>query len=230
VAFSRTGPWTDVHALGLILAEVMTDEPPFSDPDPEAHLFEQVMSRRRPTPASKGRDVGPFEPIIAKALSLSPRDRFRNGNQLLAALEDAAAGRAASPATAVDASGDLAGVRGPRRVGRAAALAVVAGMALAGASWAFLGRGEPPGSGPPAARREPARAPATVIEPVPASATPAAPAPSVVADARPPASPARALRTGRRKGKGKGETRTNGVEAPGLVDVGDGRALFDDTK
>ena len=102
VAFSRTGPWTDVHALGLILAEVMTDEPPFSDPDPEAHLFEQVMSRRRPTPASKGRDVGLFEPVIAKALSLSPRDRWKNAGELLAALEEAAAGRAASPATAIE--------------------------------------------------------------------------------------------------------------------------------
>src|SRR3954468_13588758 len=27
VTFSRTGPWTDVHALGLLLAELLTDEP-----------------------------------------------------------------------------------------------------------------------------------------------------------------------------------------------------------
>jgi tRNA A-37 threonylcarbamoyl transferase component Bud32 len=77
VAFSRTGPWTDVHALGLMLTEVMTDEPPFSDPDPEAHMFEQVMARNRPTPMSKGRDVGLFEPIIGKALALAPRDRWK---------------------------------------------------------------------------------------------------------------------------------------------------------
>ena len=31
VAFSRTGPWTDVHGLGLILTELLTDEAPFSD-------------------------------------------------------------------------------------------------------------------------------------------------------------------------------------------------------
>jgi tRNA A-37 threonylcarbamoyl transferase component Bud32 len=94
VAFSRTGPWTDVHALGLVLTEVMTDEPPFSDRDPEAHFFEQVMAGRRPTPASKGRDVGAFEPILAKALALAPRERWRNAAELMAALDQAVLGRA----------------------------------------------------------------------------------------------------------------------------------------
>ena len=31
VQYSRTGPWTDVHALGLILTELLTDEPPYAD-------------------------------------------------------------------------------------------------------------------------------------------------------------------------------------------------------
>jgi hypothetical protein len=78
-----------VHALGLLLSEVMTDMPPFSDPDPHAHLFEQVMATLRPTPGSKGRDVGVFEPVLAKALALSPRDRFRSAGELLSALEEA---------------------------------------------------------------------------------------------------------------------------------------------
>jgi serine/threonine protein kinase len=93
VAFSRTGPWTDVHALGLMLTELMTDEAPFSDSDPDAHMFELVMARNRPTPRSKGWDVGLFEPIIAKALALAPRDRWRSAGQLLKALEDAIEGR-----------------------------------------------------------------------------------------------------------------------------------------
>jgi len=229
VAFSRTGPWTDVHALGLVLSEVMTDEPPFSDPDPEAHLFEQVMSRRRPTPAGKGRDVGPFEPIIAKALNLSPRDRWRNAGELLAALEDAAEGRQASPATATEVAGDdLAVARRPRRLGRVAAMAVVAVVTVVGGGWVFLGRRESPASGPPAVRREPARAAAVVVEPAPT--TPAAAASPVVAAAPPPTPQAAALGKGRRKNKGKGETKTKEVAAPALVDVGDGRALFNDTK
>lgn len=105
VTFSRTGPWTDVHALGLILTELMTDAPPFSDPDPEAHMFEQVMAPRRPTPASKGRDVGPFELIIGKALALSPRDRWRNAGELLDALETALAGGTADSAAAQTVAG-----------------------------------------------------------------------------------------------------------------------------
>ncbi len=44
VTFSRTGPWTDVHALGLVLSELLTGEAPFGDP--EASVHEQVMAAR----------------------------------------------------------------------------------------------------------------------------------------------------------------------------------------
>jgi serine/threonine protein kinase len=100
VSFSRTGAWTDVHALGLLLTEVMTDLPPFANRDPEAHLFEQVMARERPTPASKGWDVGAFESLIAKAVALSPRERWRNAAELLEALELAARGHSLESAVA----------------------------------------------------------------------------------------------------------------------------------
>ena len=55
------------------------------------------MARTRPTPASKGRDVGAFEPIIQKALALSPRDRWRTVEEMLAALD----GEPALPAVSV---------------------------------------------------------------------------------------------------------------------------------
>src|SRR4051812_12494003 len=86
VAFSRSGAWTDVHALGLLLTELMTGEPAFASSDPDVYVFERVMSPERPTPASRGFDVGAFEPVIAKALALAPRDRWRNAGELLAAL------------------------------------------------------------------------------------------------------------------------------------------------
>jgi eukaryotic-like serine/threonine-protein kinase len=141
VAFSRTGPWTDVHALGLILTEVMTDEPPYSEQDPDAHLFEQVMAARRPTPGGKGFDVGPFESVISKALSLSPRERFRNAAELLEALEQAKAGRAlavrdTAPATVSEPSAEREQRAFPRRsAGVALTLATLA--VVAGAGWAF---------------------------------------------------------------------------------------------
>jgi len=131
VAFSRTGPWTDVHALGLILSEVMTDEAPFVAIDPDTHLFEQVMAPLRPTPARKGRDVGRYESIIAKALTLSPRDRWKNAGELLAALDDAAAsktdrGIVASPSPVLD------GEPAQRESKVAAYSRVRRGLALAG--------------------------------------------------------------------------------------------------
>jgi eukaryotic-like serine/threonine-protein kinase len=97
VQYSRTGPWTDVHALGLILTELLTDEAPY--PDTDAHLFEQVMATVRPTPGSKGRDAGPFEPVLAKALALSPRERWSDAGDLLAALDEADARATSSEST-----------------------------------------------------------------------------------------------------------------------------------
>src|SRR5262245_56953077 len=34
LAGARTGPWTDIHALGLLLTELLTDEPPYGTSDP----------------------------------------------------------------------------------------------------------------------------------------------------------------------------------------------------
>jgi eukaryotic-like serine/threonine-protein kinase len=152
VTFSRTGPWTDVHALGLILTELMTDAPPFSDPDPEAHMFEQVMAPRRPTPASKGRNVGPFEPIIGKALALSPRDRWRNAGELLEALESALAGgtadSAATQATAGPPSVDtIAEVRQQPRSRKplgAIMLALAAAAVIGVVGWGIGAKRGPP--------------------------------------------------------------------------------------
>ena len=84
IAFGRTGYWTDVHALGLILTEMLTDQPPYTAEDKE--LFEEVMSHRRPTPAAKGIDVGTWEPVLQRAVALSPSDRWKTASELLAAL------------------------------------------------------------------------------------------------------------------------------------------------
>ncbi len=83
---TRTGPWTDVHALGLILTEMLTDRAPFDHGD-KLKLATQVMSERRPTPAKFGVDVGPWEPVLARALALTPSDRFPNAGEFLTALE-----------------------------------------------------------------------------------------------------------------------------------------------
>jgi serine/threonine protein kinase len=71
VAFGRTGPWTDVHALGLILTEMLVDEAPYQEQDMQ--LFEAVMSQQRPTPRKRGRHVGPWEAVIGKGARVVAR-------------------------------------------------------------------------------------------------------------------------------------------------------------
>ncbi|HSY41980.1 MAG TPA: hypothetical protein VLA79_20740, partial [Polyangia bacterium] len=53
----------------------------------DAQLFEEVMASKRPTPGTKGIDVGDWEPVLQKALALSPGDRWKTASELLAALE-----------------------------------------------------------------------------------------------------------------------------------------------
>lgn len=84
---SRTGPWTDVHAMGLILTEVLTDQPPY-DGKERTEICCEVLSPTRPTPAKRKIDVGPWEQVLAKALALRPADRYANAGELLAALEE----------------------------------------------------------------------------------------------------------------------------------------------
>ena len=67
----RSGPWTDVHAMGLILTEMLTDRPPL-DGATMAMLFEQVADRVRPTPAKFGMAVGAWEAVLCRAMALSP--------------------------------------------------------------------------------------------------------------------------------------------------------------
>jgi serine/threonine protein kinase len=83
---TRTGPWTDVHALGLILTELLTDQPPYPGRD-RSSIGMQVVAPVRPTPSRFGLDVGAWEPILARALSLTPSERFANARELFTALE-----------------------------------------------------------------------------------------------------------------------------------------------
>jgi len=79
---ARTGPWTDVHAVGLIFVEMLTGNSAY----PHGDLRDTVMAAiapERPTPKRIGVDVGAFEPILLKALALRPMDRYRDAGELL---------------------------------------------------------------------------------------------------------------------------------------------------
>jgi len=96
VSAARTGPWTDVHGLALILSEMLTDAAPFRGVD-RMEIQLQVMSPERPTPAREGVDVGPLEPVLAKALKLRPAERYATVAELLAAVTAAAQGTVSRP-------------------------------------------------------------------------------------------------------------------------------------
>jgi serine/threonine protein kinase len=74
----RTGPWTDVHAIGLILGELLTLRPPFVDDGKTLG----AVDPNRPTPARHGIDVGALEPVIARAVAFRPDDRPRDAGEL----------------------------------------------------------------------------------------------------------------------------------------------------
>jgi len=82
---TRTGPWTDVHALALVLTEMLTGEQPYEGDD-SVEIFSEALSRRRPTPARWGLDVGPWELVLQRALALRPADRYPDAGSLLKAL------------------------------------------------------------------------------------------------------------------------------------------------
>ncbi|MBX5481889.1 MAG: protein kinase [Myxococcaceae bacterium] len=99
VTASRTGPWTDVHSLGLLFVELVTGRRPYGDGNP----LERAVSPERPTPRVLGVEVGEaLEAVLTRALDLRPAARFQNAGALIAAVDDALEGRAPSSAADTD--------------------------------------------------------------------------------------------------------------------------------
>jgi serine/threonine-protein kinase len=197
LAGARTGPWTDVHALALILTELLTDQLAYAAGGGH-EIGERIFDPVRPTPARLGVDVGPWEPILRRALALRSADRPRDAAALLAELEACVAG-----ADAVHAAGRAAaptGASGPTAPGEVTA---TAGSAVGDAA-AFVAAVPVVARRGGAARRALVLAASTLLAAVAllavwrstgsaarASAAPTAPSPAPVARAeRPPLAPA----------------------------------------
>ena len=193
---ARTGPWTDVHALGLLLTELLTDRAPCDSDDP-MEIYTAVFDAARPTPAKAGVDAGAWEAIISRAVALKPSDRFANARELLAELETAT-GRevfdrepdsvppASDHATAEEPSDGtahtfgtvLTGTRKQRRDRRRTltVLGAVAALGAAGVLFARSNVSAPPARAedppPPRPAAAPASPPASATAPPPPSAKP----------------------------------------------------------
>ncbi len=85
---ARTGPWTDVHAMGLLISEALVGAPVYTQDDSTA-LYAEALSPLRPTPAKFGLDVGAWETVLQQALAIRPDRRFDHMRTLLTALTGA---------------------------------------------------------------------------------------------------------------------------------------------
>ncbi len=78
-AHGATGPWTDVFALALIAVELLTHRPPLDGDDLAQLGFASGDPNRRPTPRTFGVHVSDaVEQVFARALAVSPNDRYRS--------------------------------------------------------------------------------------------------------------------------------------------------------
>jgi hypothetical protein len=89
--FGPTGPWTDVHALGLILTEMVTGRPALEGEEPGDFLVAST-EEVRPSPRLRGGAVSEaFEAVCRRALSRAASDRYADAGELLKALDAAVA-------------------------------------------------------------------------------------------------------------------------------------------
>lgn len=87
--YGASGPWTDVHALALVLVEMLTGRPALQGED-MAELLTSATAAERPTPRNRGLWVSePVEAVFARALATSPAQRYPDAEQFYEALRHA---------------------------------------------------------------------------------------------------------------------------------------------
>jgi serine/threonine-protein kinase len=132
-------PKADIYALGCVLYEMLTGEPPFTGPTAQA-VVARVMTEEPRRLTLQRKTIPPHvEAAVDTALSKLPADRFASAAQFAEALAD----ETRVPRTAARAA--VARPATPRA--RAVAVAGAVGLVALGAiATRLLGGGEPPGT------------------------------------------------------------------------------------
>jgi eukaryotic-like serine/threonine-protein kinase len=89
-SFGATGPWTDVYALGLIFSEIVSGRAAIDGASLPELAYASCDKTRRPTPRVLGAAVtDEVEAVLARALAVSPNERFASAGELWRALREA---------------------------------------------------------------------------------------------------------------------------------------------
>jgi TolB-like protein/tetratricopeptide (TPR) repeat protein len=78
---------TDIYAVGAVLYEMLTGEPPFTGRTPQAVIARTLTERPRPLGATREGLPPGLEAVVMQALARSPADRFPSSEALASALQ-----------------------------------------------------------------------------------------------------------------------------------------------
>jgi eukaryotic-like serine/threonine-protein kinase len=93
-AYGATGPWTDVFALALVVAEVISGREPMQGDNIVQLAYASADEQKRPTPRSLGVVTSDeVEAVFQKAVAVKPENRFQTAGEFWNALRSVVIGQ-----------------------------------------------------------------------------------------------------------------------------------------